>query len=288
VTFFESLLALLLTAILLLQFSRRLGLPYPAMLAAAGVVLALIPGVPLIRLEPETALPRFIAPALVDATFDFPIGHIRKLWKPLFALAVVAVLLTVGAVTALTTMFAGLPFYAAVTLGAIVAPTDAAAANPVLKNLRMPRRSVAVLMGEGLLNDATALLLFGAAVGAQLHGGFEHGDLLRLGLAAPGGVVLGIGVALLYREIVRFVSGTLGGNLLEFVAAFGVWIVSDRLGLSAVLCTRGFRDDPGAGRRFAAVASRSRTVLCGLAVGSFPSQRTCLSAYGAPSALDPQ
>jgi CPA1 family monovalent cation:H+ antiporter len=210
------------------------------MLAAAGVVLALIPGVPLIRLEPETALPLFIAPALVDATFDFPIGHIRKLWKPLFALAVVAVLLTVGAVTALTTMFAGLPFYAAVTLGAIVAPTDAAAANPVLKNLRMPRRSVAVLMGEGLLNDATALLLFGAAVGAQLHGGFEHGDLLRLGLAAPGGVVLGIGVALLYREIVRFVSGTLGGNLLEFVAAFGVWIVSDRLGLSAVLCTVAF------------------------------------------------
>jgi monovalent cation/hydrogen antiporter len=240
VTFFESLLALLLTAILLLQLSRRLSLPYPAMLAAAGVVLALIPGLPSIALDPRTALPLFIAPALLDAAFDFPAGEVRKLWKPLFALAVVAVLLTVGAVTALGALVAGLPLYAAMTLGAIVAPPDAAAASPVLRSLRLPRRSTAVLMGEGLLNDATALLLFGAAVGAQLHGGFERGDLLRLGLAAPGGVVLGIGIATLYRRIVHFVSGTLGGSLLEFVVAFAVWIIADRLGFSAVLCTVAF------------------------------------------------
>ena len=62
-SFFESLLVLLLAAILLLQVSRRLALPYPAMLAAAGVVLAMIPGTPSIGLVPEMALVLFIAPA---------------------------------------------------------------------------------------------------------------------------------------------------------------------------------------------------------------------------------
>jgi hypothetical protein len=71
-TFFESLLVLLAIAILLLQISRRLTIPYPAMLAAAGVVLALVPGAPRIGLDPHTALALFIAPALVDAAFDFP------------------------------------------------------------------------------------------------------------------------------------------------------------------------------------------------------------------------
>jgi len=90
-TFFESLLALLLVAILLLQVSRRLAIPYPTMLAAAGVALALIPGAPQIGLDPHIALALFIAPVLVDAAFDFPVGAVWRLWRPLFALAVIAV-----------------------------------------------------------------------------------------------------------------------------------------------------------------------------------------------------
>jgi monovalent cation/hydrogen antiporter len=81
-TFFESLLVLIAIAILLLQISRRLTIPYPTMLAAAGVVLALVPGTPRIGLDPHTALALFIAPALVDAAFDFPIGAVWRLWRP--------------------------------------------------------------------------------------------------------------------------------------------------------------------------------------------------------------
>ena len=95
------------------------------MLAAAGVVLALIPGTPSITLDPATALALFIAPALVDAAFDFPAGAVRKLWRQLFAMAVVAVLLTTAAVMWLGVAMAGLPFYAALALGAIVSrPTQ--------------------------------------------------------------------------------------------------------------------------------------------------------------------
>ena len=92
-TFFESLLALLGIAIVLLQFARRTTIPYPALLAGAGVALAWVPGAPVIALDPHTALALFIAPILIDSAYDFPIGTARRLWRPLFALAVVAVLL---------------------------------------------------------------------------------------------------------------------------------------------------------------------------------------------------
>jgi CPA1 family monovalent cation:H+ antiporter len=240
VTFFESLLVLLGIAILLLQISRRLAIPYPTMLAAAGVVLALVPGAPRIDLDPHTALAIFIAPVLVDAAFDFPVGAVWRLWRPLFALAVVAVLLSAGAVAWLGVVVAGLPLYAALALGAIVAPPDAAAATAILRSVSMPRRSVDVLKGESLLNDATALLLFSAALSFQSHGGVDGESALRLALAAPGGILLGIVLAKLLRTIMPYVTGTLGGNLFEFVTSIGVWIIAERLGLSAVLCLVAF------------------------------------------------
>ena len=239
-TFFESLLALLAIAILLLQVSRRLTIPYPTMLAAAGVVIGLVPGAPRIVLDPHTALALFIAPVLVDAAYDFPVGTVRRLWRPLFALAVLAVLLSAGAVAWLGVVLAGLPLYAALALGAIVAPPDAAAATAVLRSVSMPRRSVDVLKGESLLNDATALLLFSAAISFPSHGGIDGWLALELGVAAPGGILLGIVLAKLLRSVMPFVTGTLGGNLFEFVGAIGVWILAERLDLSAVLCLVAF------------------------------------------------
>ena len=240
VSFFESLLALLLAAIVLLQVSRRLNLPYPTMLAAAGVAVALIPGGPTIQIDPQTALALFIAPVLLDAAFDFPASAVAHLWRPLFALAVVATALTAGSVALLGWTIAGLPFAAALALGAIVAPPDAAAATAVIANLSLPHRTTAVLKGESLLNDAIALLLFTAAVEVQGHGAIDRRIALELGLAAPGGILLGLGLALLYRPLNRYVSGTLGGNLLQFVNTFWLWIIAERLHLSAVLCVVAF------------------------------------------------
>ena len=211
------------------------------MLAAAGVGLALIPGVPQIALEPETALALFIAPALVDAAFDFPAGAARSLWQPLFALAVFAVVLSAVAVAGLGVALAGLPLYAALALGAIVAPPDAAAATAVLGGVNMPTRVVAVLKGESLLNDASALLLFAAATSVHHQGGGDAAFALRVAIAVPGGVLLGILFALFFRRFVApFVAGTLGGNLFEFVGTFGVWIIAERLEVSAVLCLVAF------------------------------------------------
>jgi NhaP-type Na+/H+ or K+/H+ antiporter len=235
-TFFESLLVLMLAAIVLLQIARRLSLPYPAMLAGAGVIVALIPGAPIIPIQPSIYLALFITPALVDAAYDFPPGATRRFLAPLITFAVLAVILTTGVVAWIGSAFLGLPLAAAVVLGAIVAPPDAAAATAVLRNFSIPRRMDAVLKGESLFNDATALLLFGGALTFLSSGGFRPGVALRLGLAVPGGVLLGLVCAYLVRYVNPMVKDTLGGNLLQFVLSYLLWIVADHLHLSAVLC----------------------------------------------------
>src|SRR5271156_5367135 len=231
-TFFESLLLLMLAAIALLQVARRLSLPYPAMLAAAGVVVALIPGAPNIPIQPSTYLALFIAPALVDAAYDFPPEATRRFLAPLIAFAVVAVILTTCVVAAIASTLLGLPLAAAVVLGAIVAPPDAAPATAVLRNLSIPRNLDAILKGESLFNDATALLLFGGALTFFSSGGFRLGVGLRLGLAVPGGVLLGIVCAYVVRYVNPMVKDTLGGNLLQFVLSYLLWIAADRLHFS--------------------------------------------------------
>lgn len=239
-TFFESLLVLLLIAILLMQVSRRISIPYPSMLALAGIAVGFLPGTPDIEFEPATMLALFIAPALVDAAFDFPVAAIKRLWRPLFSLAVVAVLLTTALVGWIGAAIAGLPIAAAVALGAIVAPPDAAAATAVLRSASLPRRTMEVLKGESLLNDGTALLIFGCAVAIQASGGLTLAVGTRFALAIPGGIILGIVLARLYLRFARYVRGTLGGSLLEFINTFCVWIIAEHLGLSTVLCVVSF------------------------------------------------
>lgn len=239
-TFFESLLLLMLAAIVLLQVARRLSLPYPAMLAGAGVVVALIPGAPSIPIQPSTYLALFIVPALVDAAYDFPPEAPRRFLAPLIAFAVVAVILTACVVAGIASVFLGLPLAAAIVLGAIVAPPDAAAATAVLRNFSIPRNLDAILKGESLFNDATALLLFSGALTFLSGGGLHLGAGLRLGLAVPGGVLLGIVCAYGARYVNLMVKDTLGGNLLQFVVSYLLWILADHLRLSAVLCVIAF------------------------------------------------
>jgi CPA1 family monovalent cation:H+ antiporter len=240
VTFFESLLVLLLAAIVLLQISRRLSLPYPAMLAAAGVAVALIPRSPAISFEPDTALALFMAPVVLDAAYDFPIGAVRRMRRQLIVFAVLAVIVTAALVALLGWQLIGLPVAAAVALGAIVAPPDAAAATAVLKAVSIPRDADTVLKGESLFNDATALLLFSGALAVLSSGALTVGVGLRVALAVPGGLLFGIGSALLFRRVNRFVSNTLGGNLLQFVVAYLIWISAEHLRFSAVLSTIAF------------------------------------------------
>ncbi|MDR7144736.1 cation:proton antiporter [Rhizobium sp. BE258] len=236
-TFFETIIALLAIAVVLLQITRRLSLPYPGILAAAGVAVALLSGAPTIPIDPPTALALFIAPILIDSAYDFPVGSARRMVLPLIFYAIFAVLVTTCVVTSVGVALTGLPLAAAFTLGAIVAPPDAAAATAVLSSLPVGRRVDTLLKGESLFNDATALLLFGAALTVQAQGGLNGTIAIQLGLAAPGGIAFGIAFGFLISRLRPLTENTVGGTLLQFVYAFSTWLIAEHLHLSAVLAT---------------------------------------------------
>ena len=129
----------------LTNVAERLAVPYPSLLAIAGAGLAFLPFALQIRMEPDLALALFVAPALLDATFDTSPRGLRDNAIPVASMAVVAVVLTTAAIAFLGWRFAGLPIAAAIALGAIVAPPDAVAANEVLRHLRIPQRIGLVL-----------------------------------------------------------------------------------------------------------------------------------------------
>jgi NhaP-type Na+/H+ or K+/H+ antiporter len=238
--FFQSVLLLLLVAVVLLQISRRLSIPYPSMLAIAGAAVALVPGAPYFSFDPQTALALFIAPALMDAAFDFPVATARRFWLPLIAFAIGGVILTTAVVALAGWTIIGLPIAAAIVLGAIVAPPDAAAATAVLSAMVIPRNTDSILRGESLFNDAAALLIFGAGLSLQSAGSLGTTVSLHLALAIPGGIVFGMGTAWVVGRLNWLFTGTLGGNLLQFVQTFLLWIFAERLGLSPVLAIVAF------------------------------------------------
>jgi CPA1 family monovalent cation:H+ antiporter len=233
---FESLLALLLVSIVLLKLSGHVGVPYPTMLAFAGACVAALPWAPEIDMDPRLALALFIAPALVDSAYDLPPRELRRDWLPLTWLALIAVILTTAAVAWAAWAWAGMPPAAAIALGAIVAPPDAAAAAAVLTRFPLPRRTMALLRGESLLNDAGALLIFTAAVALATS---QHGSFIEMipGLltAAPGGIVLGLVFGRIYLLMKRWLGPTLTARVSEFVMTFATWIVAEHLHVSAIL-----------------------------------------------------
>ena len=238
-TLFASLVLLLFVSAFLLAGSRRIGLPYPACLCLAGVAVGLLPGAPSVRIEPHLALALFIAPALLDAAYDTFQLYLRRHWLPLLNVAVGAVAATAAMVALAAIHLTGMPLFAAIALGAVVAPPDAAAAAAVLNRVPLPRHSSLVLQGESLLNDATALLIFGGAL-SFVSSGTPRDAAMELALAAPGGILLGVGAGWLYPRLTSFLAGSLSGIIIEFTATFGVWLVADALRLSPVLAVAAY------------------------------------------------
>jgi CPA1 family monovalent cation:H+ antiporter len=233
---FESTLALLAIAVVLFHYARRLRVPYPSLLALVGGCVAALPFAPQLHIEPRLALALFVAPAVMDSAFDIPPRELLRNWVPLVSLAIVLVLITAAAVAFAGTRVAHLPLAAAVALGAIVAPPDAAAASAVLREFDLPRRTVGVLQGESLLNDAVALLLFGIAVSAAQAPGDPWGHLVpRLLVAVPGGALLGALCGLLAMRIMPRLAETLSAVVAQFLMTFGTWLGADRLGLSPIM-----------------------------------------------------
>ena len=234
---FELVIALLLVGAVLALWADRLAVPYPALLALAGAALALLPGAPQVTLDPQLALALFVAPVLLDAAFDASPRDLKANLVPVVSLALAMVALTIGAVALVARQVVPeMSWAVAVVLGAIVAPSDASAATAVLRRLQPPHRLLVVLEGESLFNDASALLVFRLALAAAMTGAVSGWSVVPIFLVTcGGGVVAGIVLARAYLWLTSRVQDIPISVLLQFVGTFAVWILADRLGLSAIL-----------------------------------------------------
>jgi Na+/H+ antiporter len=158
---FLILLAVLAGAALL---ARRINVAPAILLLLTGIVLAFVPGMPSLELPPELVLLLVLPPLIYSASVAMSWREFKHNLRPIILLAVGCVIFTAFAVAAATHYLIGLPWNVGFLLGAIVAPPDVVAPLAIARKLGMPRRILVILEGEGLANDATALILYRFAV----------------------------------------------------------------------------------------------------------------------------
>ena len=222
--------------------SRRLPVPTPILQGGAGLLVGLVPGAAGLRLEPSVVFFVFLPPVLWSAAYFTSLRDFNANLRPICLLAVGLVLATTAAVALMAhALLPGIPWAAAVALGAIVSPPDAVAAEAILKRLPIPRRLIVILEGESLVNDASALVLYRTAVLAAVSGQFSLGEsIVRFFIDAFVGVMIGLAVGWLLIAAARLTKDALAEVVLSLVGPYLAWVAAESLHVSAVLaCVAG-------------------------------------------------
>jgi Na+/H+ antiporter len=238
VRLFELLMLLIALAGALRILSQKWGVPHPSLLVLGGLAVALTPGLPRADVGPELLFVLFVPPLLYWSALTISLREMRAFLGPILRLATGLVIVTMVAVAAMVHLLApqvGWP--AAFVLGAIVSPPDPVAASAVLRPLGAPRDVTTILEGEGLINDATALVAYRLAVAAVVAGSFSlwhaAGSFLLTGV---GGAVVGL-VAGWLIALVRTHMGhvVVVENALSLLSPYIAYLPADALHTSGVL-----------------------------------------------------
>jgi CPA1 family monovalent cation:H+ antiporter len=234
----EILIAGLLVAVACLSaLARHLSVPYPIVLVLGGALVGFVPGLPEVKLDPEVVLVVFLPPLLYSASIYANFGDLRANLRGLALSTVGLVLATMCAVAWVAhALIPGLPWEAAFVLGAIVSPTDPLAAATIMRRLDAPRRMVSGIEGEGLFNDATALVAYRVGVAAVVAGSFSLADAtLTFVLGAAGGVAIGIAVGWIVAEIRKRTTDTQVNVTISLLTGYAAFVPADAVGASGVL-----------------------------------------------------
>lgn len=232
----EIFVGMLLAVAGLAWLARRLHIAYPILFVLGGLLLALIPGVPHVTLNPELVFLFFLPPLLFPAALFTPWRDFRENLRPISLLAVGLVLMTTTVIAFLANHFMNLPLAAGFVLGAIVSPPDAIAATAIADRLRVPRRIVTVLEGESLVNDATALVAYKFAIMAVVTGTFSLEQAsLRFFIVCFGGIALGVAIGWLAAWFHKRVQDAPIEITVSLLTPFAAYLPAERLGLSGVL-----------------------------------------------------
>lgn len=185
--------AVIFATAVLIQVATRTNLPWPVLVTVFGILLAVIPQIPQVHVEPELTLPVVLPPLLYAAARKTSWRRWVANARPILLLAVALVVVTTAVVAAVASaVVPGISLAGAVALGALVSPPDPVAATAIAGKLHLPTRLVSMLEGEGRFNDVAALVLYQVAMAAVVGGSFSAGGAaLKLLLAAVLALVVG-------------------------------------------------------------------------------------------------
>jgi Na+/H+ antiporter len=234
----SALLAVLLAVgLLLLAVSQFVRIPYPIVLVIGGAVIGFIPGAPTVTLSPDLVLVAVLPPLLYGGAFFTSLRELRANTRAIGFLAVGLVLVTMLAVAAVAhEVIPGLAWPQAFVLGALVSPTDPTAASAIAERLGLPRRLVALIEGESLVNDGTALVAYRFAVAAVVTGSFSLMEASwRFVVSVAGGIAVGLAVGWLIRQLRRRLDNPPVEITVSLLSGYFAYLPARALGVSGVL-----------------------------------------------------
>ena len=232
----QLVVALLIILVALVALANRLNISYPIVLVLGGLLLAIPPRLPVIHLEPDIVFLVFLPPLLFSDAVNSSWRDFRENWRPIFLLSVGLVLATTFSVMLVAHLLLGMAWGPAFVLGAVLGPTDTVAVGAILERFPIPRRLNAILRGESLVNDASALVLFEAAIHTTQQKSYVWGTLIsHFCLAVAGGVIIGGVVGWLAVQLRRHTTDPLLANTISLLAAFAAYQPAAALHVSGVL-----------------------------------------------------
>jgi monovalent cation/hydrogen antiporter len=216
--------------------AKRSNIPPAILLVVTGVVLALVPGLPAVRLAPELVLLLVLPPLIYSSAVAMSWREFRFNLRPISLLAIGCVVFTTAAAAAAAHWLLGLSWPVGFVLGAIVSPPDAVAPLSIARRLQLPKRILVILEGEGLANDATALILYRFAVVAVSAGAFSFGQAAgEFVVIIAGELLWGIAVGWLMLRLRRWVADARIEIVLSILTPYAAYWPPESLGGSGVL-----------------------------------------------------
>jgi CPA1 family monovalent cation:H+ antiporter len=215
---------------------RARMVPYPVVLAAAGVVIGLLPGGQLGHVGADVILLAFVPGLVFEAALTLDLPELRRRLLPVGLLATVGVALMVLLIGTLTHLIVGLSWASGMLLGAILAATDPIAVVTLMRHMRAPAGLSAILEGESLFNDGTGVAVFTAVLATIVSGAPSIGDAsLRFLEITAGGTVIGLAVGFLGLLLLRFAADAPLEILATLVIAYGSYLAADVLHASGIV-----------------------------------------------------
>ncbi len=216
--------------------SKYIKLPYTIVLVLAGIVIALIPGLPAVNLTPDLIVILFLPALLFEAAYNLSFEQLKENVRFISALAFWGVLAMAALVAGLLIWLGGLPWQTALIFGAIIGATDPISVIATFRHLGAPKRLTIIMEGESLFNDGSALVLFNLLVGIIVTQQFNPVDsLFEFFKVAAGGLLLGGIVGYMALFLIRHLNDYLTETLVTVIVAYGTFLAAEQLHISPAL-----------------------------------------------------